>query len=68
MNMNSRYFYGIDFSSGKTYALHGFDGAFSYDGFNWIQEANFGQGSHVCSDADTLYGVSTFDGIKKLSL
>lgn len=55
MDMNSRYFYGIDFSSGKTFVMHGFDGAFSFDGSTWSHEANFGQGSYVSSDADTLY-------------
>lgn len=55
MNMNERYFYGIDFSSGKTFVMHGFDGAFSFDGFNWIHEANFGQGSHISSDSETVY-------------
>ena len=55
MDVNNRYFYGIEFSSNKVYALHRFDGVYSYDGTNWLSEAIFDKGTTVCSDGDTLY-------------
>jgi hypothetical protein len=55
MDVNSRYFYGIDFSLAKTYALHGFDGAFSFDGTTWTNDELFSNGTTVCADGDTVY-------------
>jgi hypothetical protein len=55
MDVSSCYFQGIDFSSSKTYALHRFDGAFSYDGTNWTYEELFNKGTTVCADGDTVY-------------
>lgn len=55
MDMNSRYFYGIDFSSNKTYLLHGFDGLFNFDGTTWNQVLGFDAGKYLYSDHDTIY-------------
>ncbi|NVK66103.1 MAG: T9SS type A sorting domain-containing protein [Flavobacteriales bacterium] len=55
MDVNSRYFIGVDFSSSKTFLLHEFDGALSYDGTTWVYEGAFDKGTYVSSDADTLY-------------
>ncbi|PIE86559.1 MAG: hypothetical protein CSA03_04735, partial [Bacteroidetes bacterium] len=55
MDVNSRHFIGIDFSSSKTFLLHEFDGAFSYDGITWVYEGAFDKGTYIYSDVDTLY-------------
>ncbi|PIE87317.1 MAG: hypothetical protein CSA03_01010, partial [Bacteroidetes bacterium] len=55
MDVNSRHFIGVDFSSSKTFLLHEFDGAFSYDGTTWVYEGAFDKGTSISTDADTIY-------------
>lgn len=55
MDVNSRYFEGVSFTSGKTFLLHRFDGAFSFDGSIWSYDAVFDKGTCISSDADTIY-------------
>ncbi len=61
MDMNSRYYYGMDFTSSRTYLLHGFQGVFSYDGSFWNQPVGtINKGVAICADGDSAF-VSRLD-------